>query len=232
MSITDTTAIEATGIAFDLDGYLDVRARTRRAVQMIARQVTVGLSEEEAKEIARATLLELEMRRGWHHIIVRCGSNTIKDFTERSKRGVVLRENDIFFIDIGPIYGNFEGDAGDTFVLGNDPLHLKAQRDVRQIWDIVRDKWFTERITGVELYDFARVTTEKFGWTLNMGLSGHRLSDYPHSAHYVGSLADIPFTPCPNLWVLEIAITNQEKTFGAFYEDLLLDDQSSSDRTP
>ena len=95
------------------------------------------------------------MRRGWHRIIVRCGLNTTKDFMERSEPGVVLQENDIFFIDIGPVYGDFEGDAGETFVLGDDPLHLKAKRDVRQIWDIVRDKWLSEQISGVELYDFA-----------------------------------------------------------------------------
>ena len=59
-----------------------------------------------------------------------------------------------------------------------------------------------------------------------MDLSGHRLSDYPHSAHYDGPLAEVTFKPSPNLWVLEIAIASPDKTFGAFYEDLLLEDQS------
>ncbi len=233
MTITEAeaTTIEATGSAFALDGYMAMRARTRKAVHQIADQITAGLSEEQAKEVARSTLKELGMRRGWHHIIVRCGSNTTKDFMERSEPGAVLQENDIFFIDIGPVYGDVEGDAGDTFVLGDDPLHLKAKRDVREIWDIVRDKWFTEEITGVELYNFAIATTEEFGWRLNMDLSGHRLSDYPHSAHYDGSLAEVTFKPSPNLWVLEIAIANREKTFGAFYEDLLLEDQTFPEGT-
>ncbi len=55
---------------------------------------------------------------------------------------MVLGENDIFFVDIGPIYGDTEGDAGDTFVFGADPDHLRAKREVRQIWDDVRDTWF------------------------------------------------------------------------------------------
>jgi methionyl aminopeptidase len=231
MTITDVTTIEGTGTGFDLDGFMAVRARTRKAVHMIADQLTPGLSEEQAKEIARSTLSSLEMRRGWHHIIVRCGSNTTKDFMERSEPGVVLGENDIFFVDIGPVYGDFEGDAGDTFVFGDDPGHRKAQRDVREIWEIVRAKWLAERVTGVELYDFAVETTEAFGWKLNMDLSGHRLSDYPHSAHYDGPLADVGFTPNPNLWVLEIAIAHPDKTFGAFYEDLLLEDQSFPEGT-
>ncbi len=56
MTITDANTIEATGSAFELDGYMAVRARTRKAVHMIADQITPGLSEEQAKEIARTTL--------------------------------------------------------------------------------------------------------------------------------------------------------------------------------
>ena len=47
-----------------------------------------------------------------------------------------------------------------------------------------------------------------YGWKLNMDLSGHRLSEFPHSAHYDGPLADVAFRPNPNLWVLEIAIAH------------------------
>ena len=47
---------------------------------------------------------------------------------EKSEPGVVLGDNDIFFVDIGPIYGDTEGDAGDTFVVGDDPDHLRAKK--------------------------------------------------------------------------------------------------------
>jgi hypothetical protein len=231
MTVTDASTIEGTGSSFEMDGYMAVRARTRKAVHMIAAQITPGMAEEQAKEIARATLSDLGMRRGWHHIIVRCGPNTTKDFMERSERGVVLGERDLFFVDIGPVYGDFEGDAGDTFVFGDDPLHLKAKHDVREIWDLVRARWLEDRLTGVELYDFATATTESLGWTLNLDLSGHRLSDYPHSVHYDGPLAEVDFSPCPNLWVLEVAIAHPDGSFGAFYEDLLLEDQSFPDGT-
>jgi methionyl aminopeptidase len=157
------------------------------------------------------------------------GPNTTKDFMAQSEPGVVLQPNDIFFIDIGPIYGDTEGDAGETFVVGDDPEHYKAKVDVRAIWEDVRAMWFSKGSTGQELYEFARQAANERGWLLNMDLSGHRLSDFPHSAHYDGSLADISFRPNPNLWVLEIAIAHPERTFGAFYEDLLLTDQSFPD---
>jgi len=231
MDDTDAATLEGTGPGFELARQLDVRARTRRAVHLIAGQITPGMSEEEASALARSTLSELGLRRGWHRIIVRCGANTTKDFAERSAKGVVLGDDDIFFIDIGPVFDGFEGDAGDTFVLGGDPGHVKARHDVRRIWEAVRERWLTERSTGVELYEFAVATTEALGWKLNLGLSGHRLSDYPHAVHYGGVLADVGFTPSPDLWVLEIAIVDPAMRFGAFYEDLLLEDQSLPEGT-
>ena len=89
-----------------------------------------------------------------------------------------------------------------------------------------RDKWFSDGTTGKELYEYAVAAAERLGWTLNLDLTGHRLSDFPHSVHYAGRLADIEFRPTPNLWVLEIVIVHPDGTFGAFYEDLLLEDQS------
>lgn len=224
--MTTLSDLEGTGEHFSVAQLMEVRSRTRRAVGMIADQVEVGMVEEDAKAMARDTLSSLSMRRGWHHIIVRFGPNTTKDFMERSDPGIVLGPDDIFFVDIGPVYEGCEGDAGDTFVVGTDPEHHRAKVEVRAIWDQVRNQWFSQGITGHELYDYAIETAGTYGWNLNLDLSGHRLSDYPHSAQYDGPLADVDFRPNPNLWVLEIAIVHPDRPFGAFYEDLLLEDQS------
>jgi Xaa-Pro aminopeptidase len=224
--VTILSALEGTGAQFSLEQLMAVRARTRTAVGMIADKVQVGMVEEDARATARDVLSGLGMRRGWHHVIVRFGPNTTKDFMARSEPGVVLGPDDIYFVDIGPIYEDCEGDAGDTFVFGGNPDHHRAKRDVRAIWDQVRGAWFSTGASGHELYDLATTAAESRGWKLNLDLSGHRLSDFPHSAHYDGSLADVAFHPSPNLWVLEIAIVHPERPFGAFYEDLLLEDQS------
>src|ERR1700728_2627602 len=120
--MTTLSELEATGQKFSIAQLMDVRVRTRNAVKLIADQIEVGMVEEDARAMARETLTKLGMRRGWHHIITRIGPNTTKDFMARSEPGVVLQDNDIFFIDIGPVYGDFEGDAGDTFVFGDNPL--------------------------------------------------------------------------------------------------------------
>jgi len=216
------TSIEGVGPTYSIEKMLDMRARTRRAVQAIAANVVVGMSEYEARAMARHTLSELGLRRGWHPIIVRFGPNTSRGFLDRSGGDVVLGENDIFFVDIGPIYEDVEGDAGDTFITGDDPERARAARDVRVIWDDVRGAWFAEKLTGRDLYAFAEESATSRGWRLNLDLSGHRISDYPHRAHYDGSMAEVEIVPATDLWVLEIALVHPDGSFGAFYEDMLL----------
>jgi methionyl aminopeptidase len=217
-----TTSVEGTGAAYSVAAMLEVRRRTLEAVQVIASKVEPGMAEPDARRMGREVLTELGLRRGWHQTLVRCGPNTTKSFNEHSDDTVVLAEDDIFFVDIGPIYGEAEGDAGDTFVLGSDPEHRRAKADVKQIWDDVRARWQEHRSTGVELYEYATAAAEQRGWRLNLDLGGHRLSDFPHSAHFKGSMCDVDIIPSPDLWVLEIAIVHPDRPFGAFYEDLLV----------
>jgi methionyl aminopeptidase len=224
--MTAVSALEATGEKFSVRPFLEMRRRTRRAVNDIASRVKVGMVEEDARAMARDVLSDGDMKKGWHHIIVRFGPNTTKDFMEPSEKGIVLGSDDIFFVDIGPVHGDHEGDGGDTFVFGSDPDHHRAKSDVKVIWDAVRDRWFRDGLTGRELYDYAEKTCAEKGWRLNRDLSGHRLSEFPHSVHYDGAMAAVDFRPSPLLWVLEIAIIHPTRKFGAFYEDLLLESQS------
>ena len=217
--------IEATGVSFSVEAFLDMRARTRRAVHAIAERVEVGMAEEDARAAARDLLGELGMRRGWHHVITRIGPNTTKSFMAPSDKGVSLRADDIFFVDIGPISNGMEGDAGETFVVGDDPEHHRAKADVKAVWDDVREAWLVRRLSGRDLYAHAADVARARGWELNLELSGHRLSDFPHAAAYEGPMAEVDIVPSSGLWVLEIAIVHPSGTFGAFYEDLLLEDQ-------
>ncbi|MGN5477781.1 hypothetical protein ACTMU2_15105 [Cupriavidus basilensis] len=62
-------------------------------------------------------------------VYVRFGTNTTKTFGAASEPGVVLGEDDIFPIDIGPTWKEWEGDGGDTFLTGTDPLKAKCASD-------------------------------------------------------------------------------------------------------
>lgn len=218
------SALEAVGPNYDPEKMLVVREMTRDVIHQIARAVKPGMVEEDAVDMAKDILAEKGMLRGWHDVYVRFGPNTTKTFGAASEPGVVLGDDDIFLIDIGPTWKQWEGDGGDTFVTGSDPVKARCAKDAKEIFHEVRRHWLATSATGKALYDFAVKAAAQRGWELNMDLSGHRLADFPHAAIYEGPMADVGFTPTQQLWVLEIHIRNAGMTYGAFYEDMLLPD--------
>jgi Xaa-Pro aminopeptidase len=224
--VSTPSGLEGVGASFSIDKMLHTRRLTVDAVHAIAGSVEPGMTERASRATALGILSSMGLRRGWHPALVRFGENTTKDFLDRSNLDITLGENDIFFVDIGPIFGDTEGDAGDTFVVGTNPEHHRIKRDVREIWNLTRADWFTLGLTGRNLYNAALGYSVERGWKLNFELTGHRLSDYPHKAHYGGSMAEVDIVPSPDLWVLEIHIAHPDGKFGAFYEDTLLVDQS------
>jgi methionyl aminopeptidase len=117
----NTEMLEKTGPAFSVEALMNARSKTREAISMIAHSVKPGMLEEEARQIAKATLDRMGSQKGWHKILVRFGTNTIKNFEDPSEREMRLLDGDIFFIDIGPVWGDTEGDGGETFVVGANP---------------------------------------------------------------------------------------------------------------
>lgn len=216
--------LEAVGPAFVKEKMLEMRGKTRKAIHAIAAACKPGMVEEDAVQMAKDILAADDMVRGWHDVYVRFGSNTLKTFGAASEPGVVLKENDIIFIDIGPVWGEFEGDGGDTFIVGEAPEMAKCAEDAKKLFHIVRRKWESTGMSGRELYDFAIEEAKAMGWELNMDLSGHRLADFPHEAIYPGPMAEVDFKPSALLWVLEIHIRHPTDGYGAFFEDMLLDD--------
>jgi Xaa-Pro aminopeptidase len=222
MEPTVRAQAEAVGRSYDRQMIIEARRRTREAIQRIAAMILPGTFEDAAVQYARQVLKDFEMIRGWHGIHVRFGVNTLKQFGKPSEPGVKLLEHDIYFIDIGPVWQKWEGDGGETFAVGTDPDMHRAVHDVREVFDRVRNRWLAEKISGRDLYQYADEQARNLGWELNLEMSGHRLSDFPHTALHTGSLAEVAFTPSEGLWVLEIQIRHPQRPFGAFYEDLLL----------
>ncbi|MBD2001086.1 M24 family metallopeptidase [Leptolyngbya sp. FACHB-541] len=222
MAIDETLNIEAHKDNFLLEDFLAARAKTWEAINRISERIYVGMLEEEANEIVKTTLQEMGTRQGWHKPYVHFGLNTTKTLFETPEPGVKLGENDIYFIDIAPVWNGYEGDAGHTFVTGSNPELKRCALDTKRIFGLVADKWRTESTSGQALYEFAAQIARELGWILNLRMDGHRLADFPHTAYHAGKLSAVPFHPSPNLWVLEIQIRHPDKSFGGFYEDILM----------
>src|SRR6201996_4442279 len=143
---------------------MQVRAMTQKAVADIAAGIRPGMTEAQGLEHARQVLADAGLLRGWHGIYVRFGANTLMNYGAEGSPDVVLGESDIFFVDIGPIWNKWEGDAGDTFVFGDDPEMHAIARDVKVLFDRVQAKWRAEGLTGEALYAYADAEARAMGW--------------------------------------------------------------------
>jgi hypothetical protein len=146
MSTVALTGLERVGASFSADTMLTVRDKTRAAIHEIAARCHPGMVEEDAVEIAKDILKAAGMRRGWHDVYVCFGSNTTKTFGAPSAPGIVLGADDIFLIDIGPVWEQWEGDGGDM---------ARCAHNAKGLFHEVRAKWRDDKLTGEALYRFA-----------------------------------------------------------------------------
>lgn len=212
---------EAVGPIYNIDAMRRAQANTWKAIETLSALIKPGMHETEAVALGKQVLADLDMQRIWHPLLVRFGANTLKTFKQRSEGDPVLGENDIFFIDMGAVWEGHEGDAGETFVTGNDPEMKACAEAAKTLFERVQAKWKNEQVAGLELYRYAQEQAKDMGWVLNLDIKGHRVSDFPHAIHRGGDLGDFDHYPNKGLWILEIQIAHPSKAYGAFYEDLL-----------
>lgn len=212
---------EAVGPNYSLQALRDAQAMSWEALSRIAALVRPGMRESEAVAAGHGILDDLGMERAWHPLLIRFGADTLKIFSDRSQGDAVLGENDIFFIDMGPVFLGHEGDVGATFTVGNDEEMQACANAVRVLFDRVRAIWNHGAVSGRALYERAEEEARAMGWVLNLDIRGHRVSDYPHSVHRGGNLGDFDAEPGSGLWILEMQIRHPTRPFGAFHEDLL-----------
>ncbi|HEY4143683.1 M24 family metallopeptidase [Pinirhizobacter sp.] len=213
---------QATGIHFEAGRMLAARERSWVALREIARRIMPGMTEPEAQVLAGEVLADAGMQRIWHPSLIRFGANTLKTYRQPSVPDTRLGEHDIFFVDLGPVFDGHEGDVGDTFVLGDDPLMHACATAARELYTSVAACWREGGRSGQGLYEFATAQAQAMGWRLNHAAKGHRVGDFPHAVHKAGNLGDFDAEPVPGLWVLEIQIAHPDRPIGAFFEDLLV----------
>src|SRR5580698_9700269 len=92
--------------------------------------VRAGITESQLNEDIYALAKEMfGITTYWHKRIVRAGRNTLAPYAENPP-DLNIGEDDILFLDLGPVFEDWEADFGRTFVLGSDPLKLKLRDDV------------------------------------------------------------------------------------------------------
>lgn len=213
---------EEVGVNFNLEVFMNARKLARKISLLFASHMEVGTTYHEAFSILEDLIDKHGAQRRWHPTKLRFGSDTTKAFREKSDTEKVLQKDDIYFLDIGPVFDGHEADFGQTFTIGQNPEFAAIQRASRVVFDKVSDKWKESKLNGIELYNYAKECAYELGYELNEKMAGHRISEFPHAVHYKKSLKDYECSPNENIWVLEILLKHPTKEFGAFYEDILV----------
>lgn len=196
--------------------------------------ICAGKSENELNDDIFNLAYEMYgIKKYWHKRIVRAGRNTLKPYNENPEN-LIIQEDDILFIDFGPIFDEWEADYGRTYVLGNDELKIKLMNDISLAWnDCKRFFVSKEYITGAEFFDYAVKMATKYGWEFGGEIAGHLIGHFPHEkldnedkTNYVHPDNDIDMHALDKNgdkrdWILEIHFINEEKKIGGFFEQLL-----------
>jgi Xaa-Pro aminopeptidase len=193
-----------------------------------------GVTEKDVNEAIFALAKErFGTDTHWHKRIVRAGTNTLAVYDENPPN-LTIGDDDIVFLDFGPVFEEWEADFGRTYVLGDDPLKRKLERDVGAAFADGKQHFNDHPdITSSELFAYARSLAEKYGWEFGGQIAGHLIGQFPHEripndkiSLYVHRESDLRMrSPDANgrerHWILEIHFVDRERGIGGFYEELL-----------
>ena len=164
-----------------------LRAAEDRALSLLdaieaAGLIAPGRTEEEVEtDIARIAAEAFGVERHWHKRIVRAGVNTLSVFAEMPPVHTI-GEDDMVFLDLGPVFEDWEADVGRSYAVGPDPRKHALVRELPIQFDALRRAFLEQPdITGAELYDFACRSAEAAGWRFGGEIAGHLVGEFPHA---------------------------------------------------
>ena len=169
----------------------------------------------------------------WHDRVVRAGLNTLCVAGEAAPDRVIA-DDDIVFLDLGPVFGAWEADVGRSYAVGHDPAKHALCADLPTVFDAVKARFDADPdITGAMLYAAVHEEAERRGWLFGGRIAGHLVGAYPHArtpgnqdARRIAPgnamrMRDPDAAGAPRHWILEIHLVSPDRSFGGFYERLL-----------
>ena len=196
--------------------------------------ITPGKCEKDLnREIFNLAFELFGIKKYWHKRIVRAGANTLKPYKENPEN-LIIQNDDILFIDFGPIFDEWEADFGRTYVLGNDQSKHKLRKDISMAWTDCNHYYDSNKnLTGAELYQYALLTAEKYGWEFGGEIAGHLIGHFPHEklekedkTNYIHPenkvmLSEKDKSGNSRDWILEIHFIDRNLKIGGFFEQLM-----------
>jgi len=197
--------------------------------------IVAGKSEAQlALEVSDLALKKFGIANHWHKKIVRAGVNTLATYSE-NPADKIIQEDDILFLDFGPIVGGYEADLGRTYVMGNNATKLKLKNDVEKAWYEIQS-WFQmqTKLKASELFLYVVEKAGDYGWTFTGEIAGHIVGEFPHEQPPDPKSFELDIHPenhndmflldangNKRHWILELQFIDMEKEIGGYFEQLL-----------
>jgi len=193
-----------------------------------------GRSESDVEDDIRTLAArEFGVEKHWHRRIVRSGPNSITTAGDHPPVRMI-EEDDIVYLDLGPVLGGWEADIGKSYALGNHPRKQALVAELPRQFEKLRAHFRKHpHITGAALYDFAVQSAHEAGWKFGGKIAGHIISEFAHAqipgAKDLTRIAPLNNAPMsdpdgngrPRHWIGEIHLVELDESFGGFYERLL-----------
>jgi len=197
--------------------------------------IAAGRTEREVeRDIYALAESAFGVERHWHKRIVRAGANTLAIAGDNPPIRTI-GEDDMVFLDLGPVFDTWEADVGRSYAVGGDPAKHALVAALPGQFEAVRAHFLANpEITGAELFDFAIESAERAGWIFGGAIAGHIVSEFAHALipgpkqrNRIGPENLEPMSePDPlgrkRYWIVEIHLLAPDRSFGGFYERLLL----------
>ena len=227
------------GPAIDLDDRLAaLLAAENQAFAMLKKIeergfIRPGRTEKEIEQdILTLAETEFGVTQHWHKRIVRAGINTIAVFSDNPPARTI-ENDDVVFLDLGPVFENWEADVGKTYAIGNDPAKHALVAELSRQFILVKAKLEDEPdITGANLFQYAKDCASSAGWIFGGAIAGHIIAEFPHArlpgkrqVHHISpenplSLSALDPLGRKRYWIIEIHLVSPDGKFGGFYERL------------
>jgi Xaa-Pro dipeptidase len=191
------------------------------------------LESELTQDIHALARARFGLSRHWHQRIVRSGPNTLLTYHDphADRR---MTDDDIVYLDFGPVFDAWEADFGRTYALGSDPVKHRLIGNLGEAF--ARGKQLYQRspsITAGELYDYVAGMAGEYGWEFGASSAGHLVGHFPHErppgdstrfsirSGNTTSLREPDAKGDARHWILEIHFVDRSRQIGGFFEELL-----------
>jgi Xaa-Pro aminopeptidase len=210
--------------------------KARQLLREIEERQLIEIGATEKQVSGRIYDLAFELfgtTKHWHKRVVRTGQNTFYSY-KVDPPDLAIKDGDLVYLDLGPVFDDFEGDIGKTYLIGDDAIKAKLIQDLERIF--IEGKEFYTRnpnMTGAQLWSRVLELTNDAGWGFGNTHAGHILSEFSHKQKYgdspdvrINELNHLPMNaPLPDgqkrHWILEIHLVEKMGQFGGFFEDII-----------